>query len=123
MPRISHGDVVLLEKVTSALMAVDEINASTNLPFSFAKALDLTRFDYLFPELQLDPANRLPESTGTVQALKELGLTMNEPIDSTTPDSGIPSAYTYFGQFVDHDINLLVMPKDVKLSDPAFAPL
>jgi hypothetical protein len=122
MPRTSHGDVVLLEEVGSALNVVHEINARLNLPFSFAKAADLTRSGYIFRDLQNKPADLLfdlPPSQ-TVKALKELGRTMSEPGADPGTDSDIPSAYTYFGQFIDHDITLLAMPKKVSLSDPDF---
>jgi len=47
-----------------------------------------------------------------VAALKQLGRTM---VDENVPgeDSGIPAAYTYFGQFVDHDTTLEVQPADI----------
>lgn len=77
---------------------------------------------YLLPALQGTPGALLPSSPNTVRALKELGATMIEPGAGGELDSAIPSAYTYFGQFVDHDITLMVM-RDVKLSDPNLAPL
>lgn len=111
MPRMSHGDVVLLGEVAEALAAVHTINDSLNVPFHFATAPNLTRLDYLFPELPSEPANLLPEAPGTVEALKRLGLTMSEPVAGAAPDSDIPAAYTYFGQFIDHDITLMALPK------------
>ncbi|HEX3145522.1 MAG TPA: heme peroxidase family protein, partial [Pyrinomonadaceae bacterium] len=45
------------------------------------------------------------ESYATRDALVDLGMTMTES-DHSAPDSLIPSIYTYFGQFVDHDITL-----------------
>jgi hypothetical protein len=81
-----------------------------------------SRFDYLFPGLQKDPTALLPTSASTVQALKDLGLTMSEPGTDPALDSDIPSAYTYFGQFIDHDISLMEM-KNVDLTDPNLAPL
>ena len=39
-------------------------------------------------------------------------------------DSPIPAGYTYFGQFIDHDITFEVVSGDItKLTDPNFAPL
>lgn len=72
-------------------------------------APDPTRFDYLFPDLQKDPAALLPTSASTTQALRDLGGTMSEPNTDAALDSDIPSAYTYLGQFVDHDITLMGM--------------
>lgn len=38
------------------------------------------------------------------QVLVELGEAMIESSDSDTPESTIPTVYTYWGQFIDHDI-------------------
>jgi hypothetical protein len=64
-----------------------------------------TGFGYLFPQLQNDQSNLLPEDKTTARNLVELGLTMKDP-DAANPafDSNIPSVYTYFGQFITHDI-------------------
>jgi hypothetical protein len=56
-------------------------------------------------------------------ALKELGKQMTSdfdpPTDGSDPEeSGIPALYTYFGQFVDHDITFDPMTTLVKHSDP-----
>ena len=84
-------------------------------------APESTRFGYLFPELQVDPNNLLPTSPQTVADLKTLGATMREPGNQPALDSAIPSAYTYFGQFVDHDITLMKMPR-VNFGDPNLTP-
>lgn len=52
------------------------------------------QFSRLFP--QLPPAHFKPA------ALQELAETMMA--DDSEPDSRVPAGYTYFGQFVDHDI-------------------
>lgn len=62
------------------------------------------RFGFMFPKLQTKEA-LLPEGPETIRALVKLGKTMidkdkqNEAFDST-----IPSIYTYFGQFIVHDL-------------------
>lgn len=84
---------------------------------------NLTRFGYMFPELQKDPGALLPTSPNTVRALEELGDTMREPGNDPALDSSIPSAYTYFGQFIDHDITLMGIPGEVDFRDPNLAPL
>jgi hypothetical protein len=69
-----------------------------------------TDFDYLFGELVGDPAKHLPaadatEVDTTVAALNALGNAMIEqdpPANLT--NSPIPPIYTYWGQFVDHDL-------------------
>lgn len=54
------------------------------------------RFCRLFPE------GAQPDA----EALKALGLAMEtEDAANTQPDSSIAAGFTYFGQFVDHDIN------------------
>ena len=75
-----------------------------------------TPFDYLFPELTTDPAAHLPADdpakiAAVVAGLKALGDVMVE--DSLAPgesplqptgNSIIPPVYTYWGQFIDHDL-------------------
>jgi len=49
---------------------------------------------------------------------------MVEPEDDSTPDSATPSAYTYFGQFIDHDITFEAKSDSLaNLSDPDLEPL
>ena len=57
----------------------------------------------------LPPADFGPTDTDSENALKALGDAMvsTEDIPKDGPDaeeSGIPAAYTYFGQFIDHDL-------------------
>lgn len=67
-------------------------------------------FGRMFPHLVEDPSNLLEETDDTVAALKALGDAMRDfdegdPIDGPGGgDSDIPAAFTYFGQFLDHDI-------------------
>src|SRR5215207_7805859 len=124
MPRLLHGEVVRVNtaEFAAAVLAVNNPEAAA----AVAAALrdDLRNFDFLFPDLQDDPANLLPEaSPDTRDALVALGRTMsdafdvppplpagNDPGDTGIPGDpnkpGIPAAYTYFGQFIDHDITL-----------------
>ncbi len=75
------------------------------------QAIDVaTDFDYLFPELSRDPNSLLDASNTakTITQLKALGEAMIDA-DETPPDpqednSLIPPIYTYWGQFIDHDI-------------------
>jgi len=73
------------------------------LGFALAQPVDTRRFDFLFPELQEDPANLLSVAGKTRDDLVELGKAMSTVFGG---DADIPAAYTYFGQFVDHDITL-----------------
>jgi hypothetical protein len=68
-------------------------------------------FNYLFPDIQANAANRLPDGPDTVRQLKALGETMVDgnvrgEVAGRKHDSTIPAAFTYFGQFLDHDITL-----------------
>jgi hypothetical protein len=82
--------------------------------FATAEALQPRRqFGFMFPDLQRQnsPADFLPENPTTVAQLIALGETMAEAADTEAVDrladarnSPIPAAYTYLGQFIDHDI-------------------
>ena len=95
---------VLLSELTQEpdLAKVDEREA-------FA-IVGTTDFDYMFPDLVGDPTKHLPAEDAaavdkTVKALNALGKAMIEqepPAD--LKNSPIPPIYTYWGQFVDHDL-------------------
>jgi hypothetical protein len=108
MPRLAHGAVVPLAavEVASAFLAADNPEVASALEAALKD--DLRNFDFLFPGLQNSAGNLLPEaSPGTRNALVALGRSMRDPGDAVNPgDAGIPAAYTYFGQFIDHDITL-----------------
>ena len=73
----------------------------------------------MFPTLQDNAANLLPTSAETVKQLKRLGRTMADSDDlGPAHDSTIPAVYTYFGQFVDHDITLEAQTTSVGTSVP-----
>src|SRR4051794_4975601 len=116
MARLPHGQVVTPELlgITRRTLAEREQQVAQG-PQQFAAAAvpeDLNAFDFLFPDLQKDPANLLPELTQTVSNLKQLSFAMVD-LNQRGDDSPIPAAYTYFGQFVDHDITLEVQPADL----------
>lgn len=70
-----------------------------------------TPFDYLLPALKTAPGSHIPGDPAKVTAdLKALGAAL---IDDATPtatavgvkvNSNIPAVYTYWGQFIDHDM-------------------
>jgi hypothetical protein len=108
MPRLLHGAVISVEQFRSDREKL--LGASADIPLAFAavRPVDMQDFDYLFPELQNDPASLLPISDETRAALIRLGQSMRDTRDAVPGegDSRIPAIYTYFGQFVDHDITL-----------------
>jgi nucleoid-associated protein YgaU len=103
MPRVAHGASATPEQLHQAHAALASRAAEVDLGFAVAAPATLQDFDFLFPELQDDDANLLPRSAATVKRLKELGRTMVDP-GAATGDGAVPAIYTYFGQFVDHDI-------------------
>ena len=122
MPRLSHGGVLTLEEFQRARDAMAESSTQTPLGFAvMARAVDTRDFGFLFSSLQDDPDNLLPERRRTRDALVELGRAMQA---GGGGDSDIPAAYTYFGQFVDHDITLELESADLPdLVDPGLTPL
>lgn len=56
-------------------------------------------------------STKLPFDAATLALLDKLGEFMADPARGAGSDSTIPAGYTYFGQFVDHDITLDVASK------------
>jgi Animal haem peroxidase len=109
MPRSLHGrlevtDETLVEAREEVLERIAEIGPG----FAVVKRVEFERrFDFLFRELQDDPANLLPVSRATRDALVALGEAMAASnLNVPDGDANFSAAYTYFGQFVDHDITL-----------------
>jgi hypothetical protein len=70
-----------------------------------------TPFDYLLPQLKTKPEAHLPgDPTKVAGDLRALGAAMTDdaPGGQTNPavevNSNIPAVYTYWGQFIDHDM-------------------
>lgn len=108
MARLGHGSVISTAQLQEARIAVASLDVDAPLAFAAATIDPLTRYDFLFPEVQADANNLLPESRQTRDALEHLGTTMRESgrADDPSGDSTIPAAYTYLGQFIDHDVTL-----------------
>ena len=66
-------------------------------------------FNYIFPTLANDSSCLLPENIDTVRGLRALAAAMvaNPGQDSSSLESTIPPVYTYWGQFIDHDITAM----------------
>lgn len=61
------------------------------------------KFGYMTPAAVRN-ATSLPFNLGTQTLLGQLGAAMGNPAAAAGADSTIPAGYTYFGQFVDHDV-------------------
>src|SRR5215203_4359006 len=108
MPRLPHGTEMTPATLDNARNAVADRIAGIPLGPAIVKPVDRRRFDLLFLDLQDDDKNLLPVSQQTRDALVELGEAMAD--DGTDAPAGdtktLSAAFTYFGQFVDHDITL-----------------
>ena len=67
------------------------------------------RFGHMFPDLKDSPATYGATKDESRFALMSLGFEMTSPLDPPKDgfdgeESSIPALYTYFGQFIDHDI-------------------
>jgi hypothetical protein len=106
MLRETHGSTGTL---ASAAEPVGAANAGDeNAP----ALLKTTPFFYLFDKLNEESDALLPEKPATLEYLTLLGAVMFDEQPMSGGNSTIPSAYTYFGQFVDHDISQTDLPKD-----------
>jgi hypothetical protein len=125
MPRLPHGLEMIPATLDGARNAVAASIAGIPLGPALVKPVDRRRFDYLFLDLQDDPDNLLPVSQQTRDSLVALGEAMaDQGADDPAGDSAIPAAYTYLGQFVDHDITLEVSSATgSQLTDPDLQPL
>ena len=115
MRRVGHGDTY---KVDGPAILAD----AGIIPV-------IETFGYMFPGLAGNPDSRLPESAETVANLKALGATLVDRTDDApaagggTGDSDIPAAYTYLGQFIDHDITFDTGSAGIEeLASPALQP-
>ena len=125
MPRLGHGTAITLEELREARNAFVGPTRDLRLGFAAVRPVDLQDFDFLFPDLQNDLANLLPVAPQTVNNLTRLGRTMLiDPLVPSNGDANIPAAYTYLGQFVDHDITLETVSASLPaLLDPNLTPL
>jgi hypothetical protein len=96
--------------------------SSVNFEAAVATSDTTTAYRYLFEDLQ-DDSSLLPKLNDMPMNLAALGATMADRTQSSKFNSNIPSGYTYFGQFVDHDISrALNLPDAKSLEDPKLEP-
>jgi hypothetical protein len=104
MRRIAHGS-------TSPSKSTAHDGADADFDAAASDQSAGIPFGHLFPDLAKDDASLLPRSSVTLDNLARLGDAMVETTQTTGAVSKIPSAYTYFGQFLDHDITFTKVPK------------
>jgi Animal haem peroxidase len=121
---LKHGGHVLPEDAPGAHDAEDKLGVRLA-----KKPPQGTPFDYLLPKLKTKPESRLPGDPVKVAAdLKALGAAMvdDAPAGQTDPavevNSTIPAVYTYWGQFIDHDMTANT-DRDSTTSDITKTPL
>lgn len=131
MRRIGHGDTGPTVRPRALGLGGEPARRAESVAVAEGDQPRETPFKYMFPELQDDPANLLPPTPATIAALKDLALVMTDRGEQAPTggvkgpgDSDIPAAYTYLGQFLDHDITFDVTPIPLaRLAEPDFQPL
>ena len=124
MPRIGQSVEVSVDGIRAGADRVAQHGPEAAFASAAATPADPSRFDYLFPGLQNDPDALLPVSSRTVVHLKNLGRAMRDTTPQDARNSTIPSAYTYLGQFIDHDITLETASATLlELQDPELQPM
>ena len=123
--RLGHGESITIEEFQAARENVAKSVSNVPLAFAAAQPVDLKDFDYMFLKLQNNPNNLLPEDTSTPANLARLGQTMVDMTGNDPEgDSDISAIFTYFGQFIDHDITLELTSADLPtLTSPSLTPL
>ncbi|OLT22956.1 hypothetical protein BJF78_32625 [Pseudonocardia sp. CNS-139] len=121
---IGHGGHALADDVEGAEKLVadrEDLNTLSAVALSApAGKVATTSFGYLFPRLAAGfPDHHLPQGDRVgvvVRALDALGEAMVEqPVAGVPAGSPIPPVYTYWGQFVDHDL-VLATDGDTRIS-------
>jgi hypothetical protein len=113
MCKIAHGTILPLETTPKSNFELsfldnDFLSSSRSWPFW-----------YMFQELQRDSSSLLEKCEDTVQNLRRLGqLGMVDPTVENLPGVEVPAIYTFFGQFVDHDITREKGSSFIHLTNP-----
>jgi len=116
MLRIAHGSTT---SDTIESVNLESLSAgSGNFDFPESKSPPKpTPFTYLFEDLSDDEDSLILHSPDTLKNLSQLGEMMRDTDHEGTYNSNIPSIYTYFGQFVDHDVTFTNIEKPAWVTD------
>ena len=109
MTRFTDGPNISLDEITKATAKFREESPRAVFPIAPKE----NRYWFLFERLQDNPENLLdPDpAANTAEKLIRLADAMVDPNPTQAAgDSRIPSAYTYLGQFIDHDITRQSIP-------------
>ena len=132
LTNIKHGGHIVEPNATGAQELAAQQEGISIIPLEVTFE---TPFDYLFPQLATDPDALLSadNSAQVVAHLQSLGVAMIEKALASEAtgfqqmgNSTIPPIYTYWGQFVDHDLTANTDRDPLVLSDitnPSLAPM
>lgn len=112
LTEVTHGGHVIQDESPHALELASTQESITLAADAVGEVTFETPFDYLFPDLVTVPDDHLPatDPAQVVVALKALGDAMVEASAAAGDElqalgnSTIPPVYTYWGQFIDHDL-------------------
>lgn len=109
---MAHGGHAIADDVRNAKQLAQEgftlLSQAVQMPVAGGVKIHTTDFDYMFKKLVGDEPSHLPagaEAQRIVDALNALGNAMvDDGPGATEQISTIPPIFTYWGQFVDHDM-------------------
>lgn len=85
--------------------------AVATLALAPSAAQAASKFGFMFPGLR-------PLNSQTNQQLADLAQSQLDPAADTENNVGVTSGFTYFGQFIDHDLTLDTLPQPNQPVDP-----
>lgn len=105
MKRIAHGSTESdSSEITENIDVVPACQAGDISCPALPAPPKPTPFYYLFDDLSDNDDCLILQSPDTLKNLSELGQKMHDQIDLGKDNAKIPAIYTYFGQFIDHDV-------------------
>ena len=106
LPKISREKLLLIRAMRPPLKRYHGVKVPIRwFPWWLWRTPCSDKFGYMTPKA-VRTASKLPFDAATRTLLEQLGDFMADPSRGAGADSTIPAGYTYFGQFVDHDITM-----------------